>query len=226
MFGPQQLITNLTPGSYYIGTGDFDGDGDSDVLTTANDTGTVAWYANRLSEASNDFGPQQVITTAADGAFYAAVADLDGDGDVDVLSASYNDSKVAWYENLGGTFGPQQVISTDNLFVAAVNAVDLNADGRLDVLASGYSGVVGWFENLGGETFGPQQVIGDGNPFHVVSASADLNQDGRPDVLALGYDGHVGWYENHGGIERRRCGAQRISSIASLEGEDIIDRSR
>ena len=27
--------------------------------------------------------------------------DIDGDGDVDVLSASYNDDKIAWYENDG-----------------------------------------------------------------------------------------------------------------------------
>ncbi|MCW5558239.1 MAG: choice-of-anchor M domain-containing protein, partial [Verrucomicrobiae bacterium] len=196
-FGPQQTITTLTPGSYYIGAADFDADGDADVLTTASDTGTVAWYANRLDEATHDFGPQQVLTTAADGAFYAAIADLDGDGDLDVLSASYNDNKVAWYENRGGTFGPQQVISTNHLYVAAVSVADFNQDGRPDVVVSGYSSVVGWFENLGGGVFGPQQVI-DGNAPVVVTVTADLNQDGRPDVVGAGYDGQVGWYENRG----------------------------
>ena len=39
-------------------------------------------------------------------------ADLDGDGDMDVLSASDWDDKIAWYENDGsGNFGTQQVIS-------------------------------------------------------------------------------------------------------------------
>ena len=28
-------------------------------------------------------------------------ADIDNDGDMDVLSASYNDDKIAWYENNG-----------------------------------------------------------------------------------------------------------------------------
>ena len=28
-------------------------------------------------------------------------ADIDNDGDMDVLSASYNDDKIAWYENDG-----------------------------------------------------------------------------------------------------------------------------
>ena len=47
------------------------------------------------------FGPQQVISTAADGAHSVFAADVDGDGDTDVLSASALDDKIAWYENDG-----------------------------------------------------------------------------------------------------------------------------
>ncbi len=41
------------------------------------------------------------ITTSADGANSVYAVDLDGDGDMDVLSASGNDDKIAWYENDG-----------------------------------------------------------------------------------------------------------------------------
>ena len=71
-------------------------------------------------------------------------ADVDGDGDVDVLSASVFDSKIAWYENTDGkgNFGPQQVITTAardaqrvimgfNIFVAGHGA------GRYSVYAWG-----------------------------------------------------------------------------------------
>ena len=40
-----------------------------------------------------------MITTKAEGAYEVHAADLDGDGDLDVLSASAGDAKIAWYEN-------------------------------------------------------------------------------------------------------------------------------
>jgi len=42
------------------------------------------------------FAPH-TITTSADGAFSVYAVDVDGDGDMDVLSASTNDDKIAWY---------------------------------------------------------------------------------------------------------------------------------
>ena len=65
---------------------------------------------------STSFGLQEVLTTSADGARSVYATDLDGDGDADVLSASFVDDKIAWYENLGGgSFGVQQVITTLSL---------------------------------------------------------------------------------------------------------------
>ena len=43
-----------------------------------------------------------MLTLDALGGHWVETADLDGDGDLDVLSASEADDKVAWYENLGG----------------------------------------------------------------------------------------------------------------------------
>ncbi len=43
---------------------------------------------------------ERVISTTADGAVSVFATDMDGDGDTDVLSASFNDDKIAWYDNM------------------------------------------------------------------------------------------------------------------------------
>ena len=74
-------------------------------------------------------------------------ADLDGDGDLDVFSASWQ--KISWCANDGaGQFGYQQVITTEVYHAQSVYAADLDGDGDLDVLsASGGDDKIAWYEN-------------------------------------------------------------------------------
>ena len=68
----------------------------------------IAWYENDGSEAFT----ARTITTSADGARSVFAADVDGDGDMDVLSASVTDDKIAWYENDGSEYSPPHTITT------------------------------------------------------------------------------------------------------------------
>jgi hypothetical protein len=202
VFGPPQVIVTGVTGSTFVRSihaTDLDGDGDVDVLSASAGDDKIAWYENL---GGGTFGPQQVITTSADGAFCVYAADLDGDGDADVLSASYGDDKIAWYENLGGgAFGPQQVISTAAHGARCVYAIDLDGDGDADVLsASEDDDKIAWYENLGGGAFGPQQVITAAARSAMSVHAADLDGDGDADVLAAAYqDPRITWYENLGG---------------------------
>jgi len=64
-------------------------------------------------------------------------ADLDGDGDADVLSASWIDDKIDWYEDLGGgSLGPQQVISVAANGAVCVQTADPDGDGDRDALSA------------------------------------------------------------------------------------------
>ena len=65
------------------------------------------------SAGAQTFGSQNVLTPTAASPQFVCTADVDGDGDQDVLSASEDDDKIALYENLGGgAFVTQRVIST------------------------------------------------------------------------------------------------------------------
>ncbi|MFB6351451.1 MAG: FG-GAP repeat domain-containing protein, partial [Bradymonadaceae bacterium] len=129
------------------------------------------------------FGSQQVITTDADYASSVHAADLDGDGDPDVLSASVVDDKVAWYRNTGGGFGPQQVISTEGDGPRSVHTADIDGDGAPDVLSDlGGDNEIGWYRNRGG-SFGAQQVITTNVDGPRSVSAMDVDGDGDPDVL-------------------------------------------
>src|SRR5690606_22232669 len=151
------------------------------------------------------FGPIRVITTQAERAIGLYVADLDNDGDMDVLSASYFDNKIAWYENMDGlgAFGPQQVLTNDALSTRDVYAADLDGDGDMDVIAASTADDrVIWFENLDGlGNFGPLKVI-NSNANGVISIrAADIDGDGDKDVIAAIFgDGKISWYENMDGL--------------------------
>ena len=81
------------------------------ITVTITDTVAVSFtyqFTVRVSAAlgaNSISNVQQTITTNADGARTVYAADLNNDGDIDVLSASDDDDRIAWYENSGGGFG-------------------------------------------------------------------------------------------------------------------------
>ena len=87
----------------------------------------------------------RTITTSANGARSVYAVDLDGDGDIDVLSASLNDDKIAWYENDGSESFTAHTITTSADGAVSVYAVDLDGDV---LSASQVDDKIAWYENL------------------------------------------------------------------------------
>ena len=81
----------------------MDGDGDWTSSPPPGYDDEIAWYEN--TDGAGTFGSpagRSPRRRTRPGSVFAA--DLDGDGDLDVLSASQLDDKIAWYENRGGQF--------------------------------------------------------------------------------------------------------------------------
>jgi hypothetical protein len=221
-FGPQQMISDSADGAQTVFAADLDGDGDNDVLSASYDDDKIAWYEN--VDGAGAFGSQQIITDAADGAQSVFAADVDGDGDNDVLSASSEDDKIAWHENMdgAGAFGPQQIISQSANFAMSVFAADLDGDGDTDVLSASQDDKIAWYENVDGAgAFGPQQIISTlANGAQSVFA-ADLDGDGDDDVLsASGQDDKIAWYENVDGAGA--FGPQQIISTLADNAQSVF----
>jgi hypothetical protein len=145
------------------------------------------------------FGSENTISTSADGARSVFAADLDGDGDMDVLSAAYLGDTIAWYENDGSANFTEHTISTSADGAESVYAADVDGDGDMDVLSASRSDdKIAWYENDGSGNFTEHTIstAGDG-PKSVFAV--DMDGDGDMDVLsASGFDSEVTWHENDG----------------------------
>ncbi|CAM3887211.1 MULTISPECIES: FG-GAP-like repeat-containing protein [Flavobacterium] len=172
------------------------------VTLSTSTTKLVASFTTAVSTNSAgtfDYG-QNIITTNASDAFTVFSADLDGDGDLDVLSASIDDNKIAWYANDGsGNFGAQQIITTSVDEAWEVYAADLDNDGDMDVIsASAGDDRIAWYENDGSGNFGSQQTITTHANLVRRIAVSDMDGDGDLDVVSTSINtGHIYWYKNN-----------------------------
>lgn len=97
-FGIENIISNNASSAFSVFAADLDLDMDIDILSASPSDNKIAWYEN--IDGMGAFSTEQIISTNAVGAISVFAADLNNDTDIDVLSASQNDNKVAWYSNL------------------------------------------------------------------------------------------------------------------------------
>ncbi len=151
-----------------------------------------------------------------------AFADIDGDGDMDVLATMHR--KLAWFENLDGmgNYGSQQYITYELDWAHSVYAADFDGDGDLDVLSASMWGNKGlsWFENLDGQgSFGPLQLINSIQSSKAIAA--DFDYDGDMDIVSI-TDNHVKLFINSDGLGSFYSGIN-IASVWSGTNLDVND---
>ncbi len=198
----EHVISNTADWPLSVFATDVDGDGDTDVLSTSHDDDKIVWYES--DGGSPPAFTERVISTIADGALAVFATDLDGDGDIDVLSVSEIDDKVAWYESDGlspPTF-TERVISTTAVLAFSVFATDVDGDGDTDVLsASQVDDKIAWYDSDGGSppTFTERLIsTAADNPNSVFAT--DVDGDGDTDVLSASWiDDKIAWYDSDGG---------------------------
>ena len=195
-----RILDNAADNPESVEAADIDGDGDLDVLSALeglDTTSKVVWYENA---GDRSFSGARLISDELLGPTDAHAADLDGDGDLDVLSASYFDNKIAWYENLGnGDFSEQMVLTDEAEGATDVHAANLDGDGDLDVLIAS-SSTFAWYENVGDGEFEERELstAALSTPFAV--DTADLDGDADQDIVSAVFSAGtaVVWHENLG----------------------------
>jgi hypothetical protein len=193
--------------------GDVNGDGHPDVVIVKNLHGHVVWFENSGKPGDGKPWKRHVIGTDCKRAYDVALADLDGDGLLDVAVSTWNGNHFAWYRNPGkagaGKEWKKHLLADKLAETRTIRAGDINGDGKIDLLGTARAGnLVVWFENPGkvGRPW-RQHVIDKESACPTHGHLVDMDGDGDLDVvLAVGMLARPGqanthqvvWYENVG----------------------------
>lgn len=179
---------------------DINGDNNLDLIGTSYWKGVFSWYEN---DGHGNFSTHTIDRSGySEGSFGIDYADVDNDGDIDVLGAAVIGYKFLWFENDGkGNFTRHIISSSLDLIEGAfaISSIDIDNDGDIDILGSSRypSMAFSWFENDGVGNFTGHLID------KIVTGAivgGDLNNDGYMDVVgATSTKGDAfNWYENDG----------------------------
>ncbi|MDP8208721.1 MAG: FG-GAP-like repeat-containing protein [Candidatus Electryonea clarkiae] len=142
---------------------------------------------------------EHTIAPFFDSAHSVYAADIDGDGDMDVLGAASRADDITWWENDGEQDFTEHTIAPDFDGAYSVIAADIDGDDDMDVLGVAYvAREITWWENDGEQEFTEHTIAGNFSGPRSVYA-ADIDGDSDMDVLvAAVFADDITWWENDG----------------------------
>lgn len=187
-------------GATQVRAADIDGDGDQDVYGTADFVHDVRWWEN-LNGIGTSW-TQYIVDGNFSEAWSAQAADMDGDGDLDLVGAAATADDIAWWENVGGAGHSWSKHLIDGAFDGAITAfaTDIDGDGDTDVFGGGlYADEVAWWENTDGIGLSWTKYVIRANwdaPYSVFGV--DMEGDGDMDLLSTGSGAtdQIAWWRN------------------------------
>jgi hypothetical protein len=176
--------------------GDLDGDGDLDIAVAqfGYDDGETRWIENL-----GGWTFQSHILQTLSGPINVELADLDRDGDLDIVSlVSQEWEEIYVFLNDGkGRFAPRLIhgSSNEDFGSSGISLCDLDRDGDLDILYTNGDAFdyipprprpwhgVEWLENEGGLRFGMHRIADFPGAYN--ARAADVDGDGDLDIFVV-----------------------------------------
>ncbi len=204
---------------------DIDGDGDLD-LVVGEDKGTLKYYQN-TGTTSN---PAYEAKTGDDNPFngidvgYSSsptLADIDGDGDLDLVAGEEQNGTLKYYRNTGTTSNPTYEAKTgdSNPFngidvgnYSTPNLADIDGDGDLDLVVGEVYGTLKYYNqqpaSVDGQAQRPLSVDEQVPTF--TEKTSDTNVLGEPSNLVIEFSENI---KTNGGIVEIWNSAEKVATI-------------
>ncbi|WP_339610747.1 T9SS type A sorting domain-containing protein [uncultured Planktosalinus sp.] len=203
---------------------DLDQDGDMDIVIGVTNGVGFYWAENINGQGLNwqlhtvDANPSQARSQR--------VGDIDGDGDLDIVSNMVSTNWMTWFENVDGA-GQQwehHIIEFNGLYESSFELVDMDGDGHLDIVSQKTFGStsnpdnIGWRKNDGVGNFSPYEILYQ-TEFSTAGITdlkvGDIDNDGYPDIVGLvahvfPVNNYIIWIKN-------------IDNAGSFDEAEIID---
>ena len=156
-----EIYNDVDPATFLpIYAEDMDGDGDKDIILGIDnpDEGCVRIHHNSNDDKGRpgSFTKDDEVIVFRDilGVSAVAAADMDGDGDMDVVASSWYDTSIRWFRNRNGlannfTKADVVVVSNTIKLIESIFLVDMDGDRDIDIVCGGISSADGlqWFRS-------------------------------------------------------------------------------
>lgn len=228
--GPVKLATDASQPAAAIAF-DADGDGDKDIVYASWEKSQIYLLLNR--DGLGDFGQQKIIDSNASGVWSLHHADLDGDGDIDLVSALREGNSIVWYENLDGkaNYSAKKMIDDQMVNAREGFPADINGDSFADVVSlDWFTGEIAWYQNVNGQgNFSPRKQITENLIYPDKLICADMDGNGSIDIVVKS-NSTVLWIKNLGnqgsfGLPLQIDQNEQIAdfSITDFNGDNLMD---
>ena len=165
--GSQPVGANPGPSWKEIGTGDFNGDGKSDILWQNANGQAAIWEMN----GTNVIGSALVGANPGPSWKEVGTGDFNGDGKSDILWQNANGQAAIWEMNGTNVIGSASVGANPGPSWELIGARDVNGDGLSDLLWQNINGQAAVWEMSGTSVIGSALVgANPGSSWHAIKA--------------------------------------------------------